>query len=467
MSYQSARKREIRDAHFRHIDDFARTYKKGQPSIVFLPGGMGSQLDRSGKPYFGEASLPFYTYDPIWMDPGIIFSNEALQLEIKPNGHDLGNHIIKPDGPLRFLIKPYDATEAYFCGKDFNYIVFAYDWRRSIGESAGFLKTFLKRLKDRVEKLRGEDPLPRTTLLCHSMGGLVAKVFLHRVFKRNSTAADVSQWMARLVTVASPFYGTSTHMTRYYKGQEPLNILYGKKTLARITGTLPGIYILMFIDKKTYDRYANQLEISRYPVRDAADQSVPADPYDPKFVGARYPPWVDKNYLDLGAQMWKTVTKPLPDAVVDRVFHIRAKKKKTWVELKWAPVNGAQFDPDTDPSPISGKKGEGDGTVPSWSARLVQVPDSQVYNLQKAKNHQELPEHPETLKVITRLIKEDKMPRPKSVTAPDRSLAPPKASKKAVAQFLADIASGHATSSDTRALDEKIWRRIVQEINLC
>ncbi len=112
MSYQSAGNRELRDAHFRHIEEFARAYKKGRPTIVFLPGGMGSQLDRSGKPYAGEASLPFNTYDPIWMDLGIIFDSEVLQLEIKPNGHDLGNHIIIPNGPLRFLLQPNDATQA-------------------------------------------------------------------------------------------------------------------------------------------------------------------------------------------------------------------------------------------------------------------------------------------------------------------------------------------------------------------
>ncbi len=464
MSYQSARNRELRDAHFRHIEEFARAYKKGRPTIVFLPGGMGSQLDRSGKPYAGEASLPFNTYDPIWMDLGIIFDSEVLQLEIKPNGHDLGNHIIIPNGPLRFLLQPYDATQAYFRDREYNYIVFAYDWRRSIGESAGYLKTFLKRLKARVESLRQEDPLPHTTLLCHSMGGLVAKVFLHRVFKSNTTAAEVRQWMARMVTVGSPFYGTSTHMTRYYKGQDPLNILYGAKKLARVSGTLPGTYILMFIDQPTFNRYASQLEISRYPVRDAADLASSADPYDASFAN-RFPPWVSSTSLSLAAQMWKTVTKPMPDAVVDHVFHIRATKKKTWVELKWAPVNGAQFDPDIDPSPISGTKGDGDGTVPWWSARLVQVPDNQVFNLKKAGEHQELLEHPETLKVITRLIEKDQMPQ--SVTAPSRSLGRPKASKQAVAQFMADVAVGQLTRNDTRAVDERIWRRIVQEVNLC
>ena len=50
MSYDSTRKKEIRDAHGRQIEEFARSYQKGRPTVLLLPGGMGSQIDRSDKP---------------------------------------------------------------------------------------------------------------------------------------------------------------------------------------------------------------------------------------------------------------------------------------------------------------------------------------------------------------------------------------------------------------------------------
>jgi pimeloyl-ACP methyl ester carboxylesterase len=463
MNYNSARKKEIRDAHYRHIEEFARGYKRNRPTIVFLPGGMGSQIDRSDKPYAGEPSLPFQ-YDPIWMDPGIVFDKEALQLEIEPDSHDIGNHICIPNGPLRYLLKPYNATEEYFREKGFNYLVFGFDWRRPLAESANFLKSFLKQLKDRVQYLWQENPLPSTTILCHSMGGLVAKVFLHSVLDQKAAAADVRKWMCRLVTVAAPFYGTATHMTRYYKGQQPLNILYKAKTLASLTATFPGPYILMFLDAKSYKLCANKLEISRYPVRDAKNPGMEADPFDPSLFG-RYPPWVNSDHLNQASRMRKMILRPLPDAVVDCVFHLRARRRKTWVELKWKAVNGASFNPNKDDSPITGKNGEGDGTVPFWAARLVQVPDSQVFNLKKAKKHQELLEHPETLKVITRLVEQDKMP--KTVKVPDKSLGSPRASMKTARQFIEDVAAGKIKRTDSKALNKKIWRRIIQESNLC
>jgi hypothetical protein len=466
MTYESARRMEIRQAHVRQIEEFARTYQKNRPTVVLVPGGMGSQIDRSQKPYKGAASLPF-RYDPIWMDPGIVFDQEALQLEILPNTHDIGNHISISNGPLRFLLKPYNATKDYFRDKDFNYLVFGFDWRRSVQESAGFLQFFLKTLKQRVQNLWQEDPLPNTTILCHSMGGLVAKVFLHKVFKSKTTAADVRTWMARLVTVATPFYGTATHMTRYYKGQRPLNTIYSTKKMARLTGTLFGTYILMPLDKKTYARNADKLEIGRYPVRDKQNSDQEADPFNPQMFG-RYPSWVKPGFLTAAIQMRNIITRQLPTAVAARVFHIRARQRRTWVELKWKAVKGATFNPDQDDSPISGKHGEGgggDGTVPFWSARLVQIPDSQVFNLKKAKKHQELLEHPETLRVVNRLIQKNKMP--KSVAAPDKVLGGPKASLRATEKFMAQVAAGKIKRTDQKALDKKVWRRIVQEANLC
>ncbi len=466
MTYESARRKEIRQAHVRQIVEFARTYKKSKPTVLLIPGGMGSQIDRSKKPYKGAASLPF-NYDPIWMDPGIIFEKEALQLEILLNNHDIGNHICIPNGPLRFLLKPYNATEDYFRDKGYNYLVFGFDWRRTVRESAGFLQFFLKTLKQRVQELWQENPLPNTTILCHSMGGLVAKVFLHKVFKTSTKTADVRAWMSRLVTVATPFYGTATHINRYYKGQKPLNTIYNTKKLARLTGTLMGTYILMPLDKKTYNRNAAKLEISRYPVRDKKNAALEADPFDPQMF-ARYPSWVRPDFLAAAIQMRNIITRQLPPAVVKRVFHIRALQRRTWVELKWKPVNGATFNPNKDKSPIDGKHGAGgggDGTVPFWSARLVQIPDSQVFNLKKAKKHQELLEHPETLRVIHRLIQKNKMP--KSVKAPDKILGGPRASLKATEKFMAQVAAGKIKRTDPQALDQKVWRRIVQEANLC
>jgi hypothetical protein len=261
---------------------------------------------------------------------------------------------------------------------------------------------------------------------------------LHRVFKQHTTPAAVRQQMGRVITVATPFYGSATHMQRYYKGEDPLNLLYGATTLAKITGSFPGPYIFLFLDKKTYDRNAAKLEVGRYPVRDADNEHMTADPFDLRHFN-RYPPWVNRDYLIKAKRLYKTIAKELPDAVVDRVFHIRAAKRKTVVEHRWKAVSGGHFKPNKDPSPVTGPRGAGDGTIPAWAARLVQVPDNQVFDLNKAKSHSDLLEHQETLAVVHRLIETDRMPGP--IVTALRSLAGPKASKKAARDFITGVAA--------------------------
>jgi len=465
MSYEGARTIETQDAYGRRVEDFAREYRPGKPSIVLLPGGMGSQLDRSDEPYESDASLPFHAYDPCWMDLGVL-TGDALDLEITPEGHDRAGHIIVPDGPLRFIIKTYDGTETYFRERDENFIVFGFDWRRPLAESASYLHWFLRRFRERVMARGLPDPLPTTTLLAHSMGGLVAKLFLHRVFKPNASPGDVAKWMASLVTVATPFYGTSTHIDRYYEGQDFLNLIYTPPVIARLAGTLPGPYILMFMDKATYLRDGAALGLSRYPVRDAESEDEEADPYD-QVSFSRYPPWVSREFIRQAKQTRQTITRALPDAVVPRVFHLRSGlETETAVELLWEDIDGESFDPLQDPSPISAKPGPGDGTVPLWSARLPQIPDSQVYNLKKAEDHMELMEHYETLKVISAIIERGTLPA--RVQIPEEpSLAGPMASAKAVRKFLTEFAAGEATMDDPRATDPRIWRRIVEGSTLC
>lgn len=210
----------------------------GQPTVVLLPGGMGSHLERSTRPYRNDASIPFEAYDPVWMDLEIFFGRDAAALRIQDNGHDEGDYIVVPNGPLRFLVDAYDGTQRFFRDRGWNYLVFGYDWRRPIAEAAAQFESFLGNVHYRVKELRDADPLPTTTLLAHSQGGLVAKVFLHRV--GGSDGSGVARWCERLVTVGTPFYGTASHHDRYYVGQPPLNTFYGTRFIADLAGSLPA-----------------------------------------------------------------------------------------------------------------------------------------------------------------------------------------------------------------------------------
>jgi Lecithin:cholesterol acyltransferase len=470
MSYEIARNHEIHDAHQRVIDIFARTYRSGKPTIVMLPGGMGSHLDRSTRPFVNDQSIPFPMYDPVWMDVEMIFGRDLELLRMEANGHDVGEHMIIPTGPLQFLVNAYDGTRRFFEDLGWNYIVFGYDWRRSLEEAASQLSEFLVNLRDRVKDLRDFDPLPTTTLLAHSQGGLVGKIFLQSV--SGDDGGGIGAWMKRFVTIGTPFYGTTSHQDRYYQGQSPLNIFYGKRRVAEIAGSLPGPYVLMFADQTALDAATQaKLGLAGYPITDSAT-GAPADPYDPANFG-RYPPWVNPTYLEDSVLARETIVADLPGPVAKRVFHIRSGlNTKTASGLKWAPVVGASYDPASAVSPITAVAGKGDGTVPFWSGRLAQIPDAQVYDLKQAADHGGLAEHAETLAVVRKLVETGTMPKPAAVTAaiaamPAATLGTPKASQPKTSKWIADARLGKLKKGEPRANDPEVWRRILEEAQLC
>lgn len=89
MSYRLWRTLAIRAGYGKTVQEFVRRYRRDRPTIVLLPGGMGSQLDRSRERYTGQSAPPQF-YKTAWADSGFIFKRDALNLEIDEQGRDLG-----------------------------------------------------------------------------------------------------------------------------------------------------------------------------------------------------------------------------------------------------------------------------------------------------------------------------------------------------------------------------------------
>ena len=85
MSYEDWRTRAIRNVSSMTIRDFLARYRRGRPTVVLLPGGMGSQLDRSLEAY-ARGEMPPTDYDTIWADIGTLLARQALTLKIERNG---------------------------------------------------------------------------------------------------------------------------------------------------------------------------------------------------------------------------------------------------------------------------------------------------------------------------------------------------------------------------------------------
>ena len=421
MEYHEVRLQELKANNLRRAKELVDDYLSDQDTVIMLPGGGGSELLQSDKSYAKKTPGKFI-YDPVWIDIGIVnpFKPDAYELFIKDNGRDERDRIIIPKGSLNYSVKAYDGTKKYFRSLKYNYKEFGFDWRRPIAEWAGFLEEFLTIFRDGVMANNHPNPLPRTTLICHSHGGLIAIQFLQKIFYgKDVNEHDVSQWIDRVITVGTPFYANSNHIKRYYRGEKALpESIYKKKRLAKTMGSMPGPYIFLYLDKESYENDKNTLSNDRhpligYPVIDADDQNIEVDPFEESSF-RRFPPWVNREYLKAAKEARHEYLKELPDAVKDRIFHLRGiNNEKTLIKLRWRNINGSAYDPENGGSPIKAKDedyGPGDGTVPAWGARLAQIPLDRIYDLKKAKEHRDLMEHEETLKVMEFIIREKRLP---------------------------------------------------------
>ena len=479
--YHKTRLEHLKQNNTNIAEGFASRFNPKNETIIMLPGGMGSQLNRSSNRFKADGKFKFKYKEVVWVDLGLFLKKDAKKLVIKKNLNDENNHIIIPKGELDFFVKtPYDEASKFFKEQGYNYLPYGFDWRRHITESADLFHDFLVKFRSEVISKWGQnrDPLPNTTILCHSMGGLVAKLFLNKILSKNSKIADVNKWMKKLITVATPFQGTSNHIFRYFQGVDFLNTFYGKQKVCKMAATMYGSYILMFNDKESHKHNKEVLSSTPneypgdFPSRDHKTGEH-IDPYDPSSIN-RYPKWVNANYLEECRLIRKQIISVLSTPVYDHIFHIRAYKKQTPTELLWKKFNRNNYNPkDHKLSDLFEKKftfddGKGDGTVPRWSARLAEVPNSQIYQCEIAILHGSLMEHIEPLKAAKFIIEKNKIPNLKQLRIKKGEIKSPSlATKKAVNEYLNGIKSNQFGLDDEISIDPKLWNKIMREINMC
>jgi pimeloyl-ACP methyl ester carboxylesterase len=386
--------------------------------VILLPGGMGSQLERTEHAYPANPNL---ITEIVWLDWGVL-SGDARTLEIDGAGADKDAFVLAAHGPFKFFGEnPYGDLRETARAQGWNYGVFGYDWRRPLKESADYFKNWILDFRARARERFGSgyDPIPRLTIVCHSMGGLVATTALA---DQNFSGLGFNA----IMTIATPFYGTSTQQERYYKGEPRLNKLYGTRDVIRIVASLPGPYTLMFLPKAVYDRDQQRLGLSRYP---EFDPNGACDPYDAAMM-RRWPQPVRDHWqhIQTARDEMIRVAAPINANIAPKFFNVRSGLNKTTaVELIWNDVDGTTLDPDRDPSPIAGLAGRGDGTVPAWSAFHAYC--SNRYELTQASDHGNLVRHKEVLALIEKVVDTGKLPARRAVARVSKVKAEPIAKK--------------------------------------
>ena len=401
MTYDQARDGEqlarLQNAIGRFISRYnvnlATTNRK---TIILFPGGTGSQLLRANAPYSSAAS---YYYDLLWVDCELI-AGKALHLRMQGDLDD-NQQIVIPDGPVRFFpFLPYEGFKWWCFWNNIDYFIFGWDWRRDLGLTVKyFLDVFMPIFASRVQGSCIPDPLQNLSLVGHSFGGMVVKLIM------NESTNPYVQLVKKAVTVASPFYGYGGQLPRYFIGEPDLNPYYGSnKPMTEVASSLQAGYSLLFLDQGTYLRDGALLAadplfpLAQYPIVDATT-GLPVDPYDnPITAGgqARYP----QNYgvtsfkLICGKTISTQVAALLDSAINNKFFNIRGVQvtdadaviNDTVNNQTWKLI-APNFDPDSDPCPITDYRGPGDGVLPAWSTRLVSTPPANIFTLRGNIDH--------------------------------------------------------------------------------
>ena len=151
---------------------------------MLLPGILGSELT------VGSSQL-----EKVWFGFWSIFKGDFDQLQLDSAGKS-----IKPVDPNAALRRYYGELEQYLLA-DWNVLVFPYDWRLDIRNSADLLA-------DKINAQFGSST--SVHLVAHSMGGLVSRSLAQR---------HPAQWaqMGKLVMIGTPNYG-SLSIAHLYTG---------------------------------------------------------------------------------------------------------------------------------------------------------------------------------------------------------------------------------------------------------
>jgi pimeloyl-ACP methyl ester carboxylesterase len=379
MTYSATRDSEQLRYLKQDIAGFINRYQSRPPgtkrrTLFLFPGGMGSQLLRARTPYQpGGPPIQNFQFDAVWLTLGT-FLGDALTLKMhEVNGvyHDLDDRIIIPYGAVEFLgLTPYTRFVQWCELNDIDWFIFGWDWRRRLEDTVDFfLNTFLPVFKSIVVP-ECPNALKDFVLMGHSFGGMVVTLILQQ---NNSLLSH----MTHAVTVASPFYGYDGQIHRWFEGEPLLNYL-GTQAVIEVITSLPGVYVLPYLDWQTF--LANQANLNTaYPSNDFANPAQDVDPFNPS--PQRYPQNIgfSTNELSYALQTYRNVARG-PDAQYVAGFFnipgIQSPPKTTPGSISWQLLTGPN---NPNSSPIGTGPGvPGDGTLPAWSTRLVTLPSNQV-----------------------------------------------------------------------------------------
>lgn len=215
--------------------------------IVVVPGILGSVLERGGKQIWGLSTQAVIgnlislgrNIQHLALPQGIRDEEPddcVSATRLLPDLHMLpGLWTIDGYGKLVAALKSWFTLNEASATEPGNLLLFPYDWRLSNVASACKLAEGAWRELDRWRK-HTRNPEAKLLLICHSMGGLIARWFLEVMGGREVTR--------QLITIGTPYQGSVNALRALVNG---LSLGFGPLSLklTDLVRSLPSVYQLL------------------------------------------------------------------------------------------------------------------------------------------------------------------------------------------------------------------------------
>ncbi|MGI6376030.1 MAG: lipase family alpha/beta hydrolase [Anaerolineae bacterium] len=372
-------------------------------ATVFIPGIMGSQLTSVR----GISAL-------LWPNPQVLLDGHLNLLDLDDDGVNdrVPDVEIMPLGLeklsyLQIVLALARETRLY---------EFPYDWRHSILTTADALAASLDRWASAM-------PERRFTLVCHSMGGLVARAYLARYPR------EAEQRVARVIMLGTPLQGAAEAALLFAGQARPVRIIKHLNADNDVLGfarNLPSAYQLLPPPPELFVGHRP------YP--------LDWDPYD----GAAWQGQpVRLDLLEQARRLHELVLHGQPD--VEQI-EIAGCHYETITDVRH---NDDDREPWLTPEYHAIGPESGDEQVPLWSTRLPGVVTHYV-----EQNHHGLVQNGQALDAVTALVHGDAVDLPTEVPAFVERRGPLEAIPllQQMSELRSRLASGKVTREDIQRI---------------
>ena len=391
--------------------------------VIFIPGIMGSPLfnDEDFNNTLYRNPLFFFNDEYIWADAlqlglpidtfldVLQMSNDGItspyNIKVAPIWGDESETIdellgVKPLSYYSDLIDALKATPNNYNLDNFdivhngeeNLYIFTYDWRKSISTTA-------LQLSNLIENIMVWNNVDKVNLVCHSMGGLVAKKYINE-----STRNKIN----KIIFVATPHLGAPKILSTMATGElfGLMDIISSNEEIRYITRNMASAYLLMPSSNYTntnINNGQNTRDIDlynytfKYPNNVSATYQQMLDFYSNIVlpIGFTFNSYLI-NQGDIERQSIENV-----DFGNIKVYNIVGFGERTIGRVEyWKPI-----------SFLPGKFNEkwnltGDGTVPLRSAEIVSPTKTNADFFVKEEKHTDLPSSVAGKQIIKALLRE-------------------------------------------------------------